>query len=77
MPETIVLTGDVYEEKENMLKIMENSVELMKKDLEQMKKTESIAPASQSSEKKWKNAFFLVLIGLETIKKGGLQVGRN
>ena len=52
MPETIVLTGDVYEEKENMLKIMENSVELMKKDLEQMKKTESIAPASQSSEKK-------------------------
>ena len=52
MPETIVLTGDVYEEKENMLKIMENGVELMKKDLEQMKKTESIAPASQNSEKK-------------------------
>ena len=37
MPETIVLTGDVYEEKENMLKMLENSAKHLKEEVRQLK----------------------------------------
>ena len=37
-PKTVKLSGNVYEEKEKMLKIMENSVKVTKEELKQMKK---------------------------------------
>ncbi len=37
-PKTVKLSGNVYEEKEKMLKIMENSVKVTKEELERMKK---------------------------------------
>ena len=37
-PKMVELSGDVYEEKENMIKMLENSVQQFKEELKQMKK---------------------------------------
>ena len=41
-PKIIELSGDVYEEKEKMLEMLENSVKVTKEELKQMKKKRSI-----------------------------------